>query len=81
MSRITVTVYKDGLQLEADLSRLTRKIQKEKRLGYKAACQLAEQEHDPVHYTQVLHSDSEELDLQTLGAHIAKGAPFYIERE
>jgi hypothetical protein len=85
MSRITVTVYQHGLQLEAGLSRLTREIQKTKKLGYKAACQEAERLYDDVHYTQVIHSDSEELlknsELQALGEHIANGSPFSIERE
>jgi hypothetical protein len=85
MSRITVTVFQHGLQLEAGLSRLTREIQKTQKLGYKAACQEAERLYDDVHYTQVLHSESEELlknsELQLLGEHIANGAPYTIEKE
>jgi hypothetical protein len=83
--RITVTVYQHGLQLEAGLSKLTRDIQKNQKLGYKAACQEAERTYNDVHYTQVLHSESEELlknnELLTLGEHIANGAPFTIEKE
>lgn len=83
--RITLTVYQTGLQLEAGLSRLTRQLQKTKKLGYKAACQEAERQYNDVHYTQVIHSDSEELlknsELEALGQHLAHGAPFSIERE
>jgi hypothetical protein len=83
--RITVTVFKTGLQLESDLSRETRRLQRSKGLGYKAACAQAEANLDPVHYTQVINTDSEELlkndALHTLGQHIANGAPFEIERE
>jgi len=85
MSRITVTIFKHGLALEADLSRLTRKFQREKRMSYKQACAEAEKELDPVAFTQVLNSDSEELlknsELQLLGEHIAHGSPFEITRE
>lgn len=85
MSRITVTIYKHGLALEADLSRLTRTFQREKKMGYKQACIEAEKELDPIAFTQVLHSESEELakysELQLLGEHIAHGSPFDIVRE
>lgn len=81
MSRITVTIYKCGLGLEADLSRLTREIQKKEKLGYKSASSEAERRLDRVHYTQVLSTDYEDINLQLLGEHIAKGAPFTIVRE
>jgi hypothetical protein len=81
MSRITVSILKTGLALEAELSRITRGIQKKDKLGYKFAIVEAEKRIDPVAYTQVLHSDSVELDLQTLGEHIAHGSPFTIVRD
>lgn len=81
MSRITVSILKTGLALEAELSKITRGIQKKDKLGYKTAIAIAEKRIDPVAYTQVLHSDSVELDLQSLGEHIAHGSPFTIVRE
>ena len=81
MSRITVSILKTGLALEAELSKITRGIQKKDKLGYKFAIIEAEKRIDPVAYTQVLHTDSMELDLQTLGEHIAHGSPFKITRE
>ena len=85
MSRITVSILKTGLALEAELSRITRSIQKKDRLGYKFAIVEAENRIDPVAYTQIIHSDSEELQsygaLHLLGEHIAHGSPFEIVRE
>lgn len=78
--RISVTILKHGLALEAELSKITRQVQKTKDMGYNMACREAERLIDPVAYTQITHSDSMELDLQTLGEHIAKGAPFKIQR-
>ena len=56
MSRITVSILKTGLALEAELSRITRSIQKKDKLGYKFACIEAEKRLDPVAYTQVLRA-------------------------
>jgi hypothetical protein len=79
MSRITVTVYKNGLGLEAALSKLTREAQKEG-LSYRDAQGVAEKRLDPVMFRQITHSDSVELDLTSLGEHIACGAPFKVTR-
>lgn len=83
MSRITITVEKHGLALEADLSRLTRKIQKEEKLRYHLACAEAEKRLDYVAFTQIIHTESVDLhkdgNLRALGEHIAQGAPFDIE--
>jgi hypothetical protein len=81
MSKITVTVYKDGLQKEAELSKLTGQIQKHEGLNYHNACTEAERRFNPVAYNQITHSESLELDLMTLGEHIAKGSPFKIHRD
>ena len=79
MSRITIVVYKSGLALEAGLHKLTREIQKKKGIGYKAALIEAEKEFDYVQYTQVIHSNSIEIDYYSLGAHVAGGAPHSID--
>ena len=82
MSKVTFTVYKCGLTLEAELSKLTRKIQKQDKLGYKIAFARAEKEINPVQYVQVISTDSEELDhksLQLLGHHVSQGAPFDVK--
>ncbi len=85
MSKITVTVYKDGLQKEAELNKLTGQIQRKEKLGYHQACAEAEKRFNPVAYNQVTHSESIELDrhenLYALGEHIAKGSPFKISRD
>lgn len=81
MSRITVSILKSGLGLEAELSKITRGIQKKDKLGYKFAIIEAEKRINPVAYTQVLHSDSVDIDLQTLGEHIAHGLPFTIVKD
>jgi hypothetical protein len=80
MSRITVTVFKHGLALEAELNKIARGIERKEDMEHRFAVVEAEKRLDPVAYTQVTHSESKELDLQTLGQHIAKGAPFSIER-
>lgn len=82
MSKVTVTVYKCGLTLEADMSKLTRQIQKKEKLGYKTSLAKAEKEFNPIQFTQIISTDSEELDrkaLQLLGEHISHGAPFDID--
>jgi hypothetical protein len=80
MSRITVTVFKHGLNLEAQLNKLSRFIENTEGMEHRFAIVEAEKRLDPIEYTQVLHSESKELDLQSLGHHIAKGAPFQIAR-
>jgi hypothetical protein len=80
MSQITVTVYKHGLALESELNKKSRQIQDKTGCNWQNACTQAEKELDPIAYTQITHSDSKELDLQSLGQHIAKGAPFNVER-
>ena len=77
---ITVTVFKTGLALEADLSRLTRKIQKNEHCNYNVACQEAEKRLDKIAWKQIIHTEVEKLDLISLGEHIAQGAPFKIEK-
>lgn len=81
MSKITVVVFKEGLQKEAELSQITRQIQKKEKLGYHQACAEAEKRFNPVAYNQVTHTESLELDLYSLGEHIAKGSPFKITRD
>jgi hypothetical protein len=80
MNRITVTVFKTPLTKEADINKIARRIMKQQRVKYREAYPLAEKEFDPVQYTQIIHSDSKELDLRSLGAHIANGAQFRIAR-
>lgn len=80
MSRITVTVFKDGLALEAELNKSARQLAKKKGIAFHNAMTEVERTYDPITYTQVIHSDSKELDLKTLGQHIANGAPHEISR-
>lgn len=78
--RATVTVYKTGLTLEADLSKLTRQIQKNESCSYHVACQEAEKRLDYVQHTQVIHTESKDVNFDDLGYHISKGAPFSVEK-
>lgn len=80
MSRITITVLKTPSTKEAEVNKISRRIMKQQGLKYHEAVALAEKEFDPVQYTQILHSDSTELDLHSLGDHIANGAPHHISR-
>jgi len=80
MSRITITVFKTPLTKEAEINKISRRIMKQQGKKYREAYPLAEKEFDPVQYTQVIHSDSKEVDLRSLGAHIANGAQFRVTR-
>ena len=73
---ITVTVFKTGLALEADLSKLTRQIQKKEGLSYLVASSEAEKRLDKIAFRQYINTDVDKLDIKSLGEHIAHGAPF-----
>ena len=80
MNRITVTIFKTPFTKEAEVNKIARRIMKQEHKKYREAYPLAEAEFNPVQYTQILHSDSKDLDLRSLGAHIANGAQFRITR-
>lgn len=80
MSRITVTVFKTPFTKETELNKISRRIMKQQKVKYHDAIVLAEKEFDPVQYTQVIHSDSKDVDLRSLGAHIAGGAQYKVTK-
>lgn len=76
--KITLTVFKCGLALEAELNKKTTYLQKHKQMSYLNACVEAKKLVDPVAYVQIINTEYEGIDLKSLGAHLAKEAPWQI---